>query len=457
MVVDSASMDWFSCLEGSACRALVRSMGTAAAALFVGFAAACSAPVHGVRVVLITLDTLRYDAFAGDCGPSALPRTSEWACRATSFTRAYSASNVTQPTLASLFTALQPWEHGVIRNGQVLPSKFETVTEVLSAAGFRTGAVVASFPLQKQFGFAQGFDTYREVFRLELVKGLQRWEGAEVPAGAFYSLADDVTEEALSLLDELGGDRQFLWFHFFDAHDPYGDTIGQPLTLTSLQVVSRTGGPLFDAALLEAIRLYHADLASLDTALARLLERIDRDAERFETHIVLTADHGESFGEDGQVGHGYSLGLQEIRVPLVIASPRFRAGVRADVVGSIDVGPTLLSLAGAVGDVGHGRDLTLLAPDGGGVAFGMQLSPEPDARQAIGREHFFAAQREGVYAGTSDGLKRVDGDPDDSPDAHMRRLRDMFGRFESAARQNSGEQLRDQETLEALEALGYVR
>lgn len=438
-------------------RALVRSMGTAAAALFVGIASACGAPAHGVRVVLITLDTVRYDAFAGDGTSSALPRTSEWARRATSFTRAYAASNVTQATHASLFTALHPWEHGVIRNGQVLPSKFETVTEVLGAAGFRTGAVVASFPLQRQFGFAQGFDAYREVFRLELVKGLQRWEGAEVPAGAFYSLADDVTAEALSLLDELGGERQFLWFHFFDAHDPYGDTIGQPLALSSLQVAGRIGGPLFDTALLEATRLYHADLASLDRALARLLERIDRDAERFETHIVLTSDHGESFGEDGQLGHGYSLGPQEIRVPLVIASPRLRAGVRADVVGSIDLGPTLLSLAGAVGGGGHGRDLTLPAPDEGGVAFGMQLSPEPDSRQALGREHFFAAQREGVYAGTADGLKRVDGDPDDSADAHMRRLRVMFEGFESAARQNPGKQLQDEETREALEALGYVR
>jgi arylsulfatase A-like enzyme len=437
-------------------RALIRLTGAAASLLF-GIAAACGAPDRGVRVVLITLDTVRYDAFAGDRLPSSLPKTAEWARRGTWFSRAYAASNVTQPTHASLFTALHPWEHAVTRNGQVLADGFETVAEVLGASGFRTGAVVASFPLGKRFGFAQGFDVYREVFRLELVRGVRTWEGVEIPAGAFYSLADEVIDEALALLDDLEAERQFVWIHLFDGHDPYGDTIGQQLGLNPLWTAREAGGEFFDAVLRDAARLYHADLVSLDAALGRLLDRIERDAGRFETHVVLTADHGESFGEGGHVGHGYSLGPQEIRVPLVIASPRLPAGVREDVTGSIDVRATLLSLAGVADEGGRGRDLTSSAPVEGDVAFGMQQSAPAGSREASARERFFAAQRGSVYAGNADGLSRVDGDPGDLPEPLTRRLRELFGGFESEARRSSGEDLHDEETRRALEALGYAR
>lgn len=443
-------------MDRSTRRTLVRLTG-AVASLLLGVAAACGGPDRGVRVVLITLDTVRYDAFAGDQRPSSFPKTAAWARRGTSFTRAYAASNVTQPTHASLFTALYPWEHAVTRNGQVLADGFETVAEVLGASGFRTGAVVASFPLGDRFGFAQGFDVYREVFSLELLRGLRTWEGVEIPGGAFYSLADEVIDEALAMLDDFGAQRQFIWIHFFDGHDPYGDTTGQQLDLNPLWAAREAGGELFDALLQEATRLYHADLVSLDAALGRLFDRIERDAARFETHVVLTADHGESFGEGGHVGHGYSLGPQEIRVPLVIASPRLPAGVRGDVTGSIDIRATLLSLAGVADDSGRGRDLTLSAPVEGGVVFGMKQSAQPDSREASGREHFFAAQRGGVYAGNADGLSRVDGDPNDLTEPLTRRLREMFRGFESEARRTSGEELQDRETREALEALGYAR
>ncbi len=93
------------------------------AALGVGVAltAACTPQAEPpVRVVLITLDTLRLDSFLGSADrPGQMPRLRKWAERGRVFELYYSSTSTTQPTHATLLTGLHPWEHGVPRNGKV--------------------------------------------------------------------------------------------------------------------------------------------------------------------------------------------------------------------------------------------------------------------------------------------------------------------------------------------------
>ena len=91
-----------------------------------------------------------------------MPRLRKWAERGRVFERYYSSTSTTQPTHATLLTGLHPWEHGVPRNGMVLTDERITLAERLRDAGFRTVAAVASFPLHRQFGFDQGFETYHD-------------------------------------------------------------------------------------------------------------------------------------------------------------------------------------------------------------------------------------------------------------------------------------------------------
>ncbi|MGH0028955.1 MAG: sulfatase, partial [Myxococcota bacterium] len=316
-----------------------------------------------VRVVLITLDTLRYDAFAKGGMPLLWAR----AQRATRFERAYAASTTTQPTHASLLTGLHPWQHGVTRNGQVLDDRFETVPERLRDAGFATHAVVASYPVAAAFGFAQGFATFREDFTTGL-GAASAWEGHRLPRGTFFSDARTVTDRALEALDAAdaqGAARQFFWFHYFDPHAPYGGSRGGELMESHVHARIRAGEPRADV-MREVRRLYAGDVAFLDAELGRLLERLDRDAAGRDTHVVVTADHGESLGEHGSLGHGYGLGEVEVRVPALVWSQRLERGVRRQPVGSVDLAATLLALAGVppASEPGAGRDLTApqLAP-----------------------------------------------------------------------------------------------
>jgi hypothetical protein len=64
--------------------------------------------------------------------------------------------------------------------------------------------------------------------------------------------------------------------------------------------------------------------------------------------ILLTADHGEAFGEDGYYfAHGHSVGLDQIRVPLIWRAPGGDAArVIRTPVSTLDVAPTLLAAAG---------------------------------------------------------------------------------------------------------------
>ena len=288
--------------------------------------------------------------------------------RGLAFERFFAATSSTQPTHASLFTGLHPWQHGVTRNGMTLGEEQTTVAEALRAAGFATGAVVGAFPVARRFGFGQGFDVFDE----ELTEGQPppAWEGQADAEERYYRLAERVTRAAIAQLDDAGrATKQFYWFHYFDAHGPYGDTgKGPALRPQDLLELAQTGADVREQVV-RARELYDEDARSLDGWLERLFERLEKDAAAFDTHVVVTADHGESFGEDGSLAHGRRVTAGQIHVPLFILSPRAGAGLRRDVAGSVDVPRTLYRLAGIAVEA-PGRDL--LVPVDGGVAFGMR-------------------------------------------------------------------------------------
>ena len=60
----------------------------------------------------------------------------------------------------------------------------------------------------------------------------------------------------------------------------------------------------------------------------------------------MAADHGEAFGEHGEIGHSMFVYDTTLRVPLVVAGPGVPAVVVAAPVGLVDVAPTALAQAG---------------------------------------------------------------------------------------------------------------
>ena len=408
------------------------------------------------RVVLITIDTLRYDAFADGAGGSSMPATRAFAERGQIFERFYSASSATQPTHASLFTGLHPWQHGVPDNGKVLSESHGTIAEKMQAAGFRTGAVVASFPLKARFGFAQGFDRYDDAVSVE--SGVEDWMGERVSGGRFYSRGDEVTARALELLDSLGGERQFVWIHYFDPHAPYGDGSGREISPQEIRRAANAGSPVLAPMVTQARRGYARDVVFLDVVMAPLLQRLAGDSASIETHVVFTADHGESLGEEGVIGHGDHTTLEQVHVPTFIVSPGLEPGTRDDVAGSVDLAGTLLSLAGIAEALPGGGDLTRPALESPHSALGMRRPRTRTGRYAgtdgrvtkLPRLEFFVVRGDDFYRGDGDRVER-NGQIEGAAD-----VQSLFTRFGEELAGQDTVQLDDPETREALKALGYA-
>ncbi len=398
-----------------------------------------------IRIVLLTLDTLRFDALEAE----HMPAVSAFAARGLTFRRCYATASTTQPTHATLFTGRQPWEHGVVRNGMVLSADERTLAERLAASGWDNRAVVASFPVHSKFGYAQGFADFRDGFSFERKRQMpETWLGTTTEGEHFSSIASAVTDDALDALDSMQGERQFLWVHYFDAHSPYGDLEERPLTLHAVRTVQGERPEELDDVLVRARALYKGDVARMDAELARLFARLERDEGEYETHVLITADHGESFGEDGALGHDSRLTPEQIHVPLILVSPRVEPGARDDVVGTIDAYATILALAGLAPE--RGRSLTTPS-DANAFAVGMRQF-EPGG----GTPRFYHANADTLVCGDGAALYTDDHEASALPPDARPEVRRAFDAFAAALAETVAAELDDDETRRTLEAMGYT-
>src|SRR5262249_41859319 len=89
--------------------------------------------------------------------------------------------------------------------------------------------------------------------------------------------------------------------------------------------------------------LYDGEVAYLDRQLEALIQGFAARGALDRTIVVVTADHGEEFGEHGLFAHGISLFEPAIRVPLVVRLPDGRVRRPAESAG---IGPALLGALG---------------------------------------------------------------------------------------------------------------
>ena len=420
-----------------------------------------------VRIVLISLDTLRYDSLFSAGEQSVMPQLREWSKKATVFDRFYSATASTQPSHASMFTGLHPWEHGLTSNGEALSESVSTIVEDFQEAGFWTAAVVASFPLSSQFGFDRGFNHYQDSFELGTIRGEWGEDSATAEAktlSPFYSLGYSVQRKTQKLIQSAPPGKQFFWIHLFDPHNPYGDHLDPEQTMSPHDAMLAAHAGEDPAPLIQRARsLYEADIRVMDEILVALLSEFEKEPR---THIVIVADHGESFGEHGSVAHGRRLINSQIRVPCVISSSRIAPGRRTAPAGSVDIAPTLLGFANI--DVRperelSGRDLALPA-DRRTRALGMRRTysrPRSDRRLdgsivVLDGLLFFAVGPNGVLRrGNGEGLSTLEGEQASNP-GEAESLRRLFSGFEEQVARNKKRTTMDLETRAKLKALGYT-
>lgn len=261
--------------------------------------------------------------------------------------------------VAMLEQATLPWhlKHAVREDGRALePDDYIT-------ASFHTGTLKESSKLLRGFDFVFEETAGHDLFEVEdvwsrvrselLLWTLQNRVRKRLDSGL-------VASEARKFLGELDGRRFMAMVHLYPTHTPYDP----PREYAQMYCDPKYTGPIkaFYASGRQTIErgeytptpadvqqirdLYYGGVSQADALVGELLALLEREGVRDDTLVIVTADHGESLGEDGLWEHNH-LVRRELCVPLLMSYPRgLPKGVRvAQLVDEIDVLPTVCDLA----------------------------------------------------------------------------------------------------------------
>lgn len=352
------------------------------------------------NVLVVILDTVRAASMSFLGYPRATtPHLGALGAEGAVFSHAFATAPWTLPSHAGMFTGLYPSQTTTDWREPLNDAPI-TLAEALAQRGYRTGAFVANhFYTSYESGLGQGFERlkdYRVTLRqtllsttltqtnlfFELLHGdgvaarLRAMAGMDLRLQTMWvsdrKLAPQVTQEFLDWQADVGDERPFFAFlNYYDAHLPY-----DPPSPWREQF----------SATPEAIDLYDGAIAYIDDSLGRLFAELRRRGALDRTLVIVSSDHGELFGEHGLHGHGNSLYLPELHVPLIVRYPaKVRAGVRLDTPVTLrDLMSTVLDAAGQPGTAPGTSWLPLIAamPDARGsevvaeVRAGVNTAPE---------------------------------------------------------------------------------
>ncbi len=270
-------------------------------------------PKNGL-VVVVSFDALRADFIEGAEGSKNMPNFARVRDEGVHFTQARAPGSQTTLSLTSAFTGVyysQQYWKSHYKHPDLFPHKEPTIRypELLSAAGIDTVNMAGSFWFVEEWGVVKGFREARYV---------------EPKHDTHYTPADELMPHFIERLEKQRDRPLFAFIHLFDAHRSISSTRGKGSLLSR----------------------YRGGMRSNDEALGQLLTMLDRTGLARRTVLILTADHGEAFGEHGSQYHATTLYDELIRIPLVVRFPGVAPHTVDDAVSLMDLGPTILELFG---------------------------------------------------------------------------------------------------------------
>ncbi|HHT9105176.1 MAG TPA: sulfatase [Candidatus Wujingus californicus] len=246
------------------------------------------------------------------------PKTSYIDCIASNgilFTQAVSQAPYTPASHASIFTGLNPFNHGIRHFiGFKISPEVLTLAEVLKSFGFQTGGFIGSNALGEFYGFDRGFDVYDcnfnskqsicEVGNLKIFRRDHR----------------EITERVLQWLNEIK-DKFFLFIHYFDVHES-----SVPITYQPFYQILK--------------------MREIDGSIGKIVQFLKDNGLYDNTIIIVLSDHGNDFGIH-EPGHREFLFDTTILVPLIIKADKSLSGLQITrQVRLIDIMPTAVELLG---------------------------------------------------------------------------------------------------------------
>jgi arylsulfatase A-like enzyme len=264
-------------------------------------------------VVMLTIDSLRADVIASNANRAALPNLLRLRDEGVYFERARSPGSGTRIALGAVFTGKHfsqlRWSDPLANRPRLDVDRSARFPELLARAGAATITYACEPALKSAVGIARGFAE-------------ETW--FDPLPGQKYGLSKEIMAEATARLRAHKGGPLFLYIHLMDPHAPY-DAAGTQ------------GAPR---------ERYMREVALVDKAIGELLRALDEAGLAGRAALVITADHGEAFGQHNTPHHNNTLYEELLRVPLIVRVPGVPARRVEQPVSLIDLGPTVLDLMG---------------------------------------------------------------------------------------------------------------
>lgn len=316
-------------------------------------------PVPMPNILLICYDSLRADELGSYGSPNALsPVIDRLAVTGLTCSNTVSSSSWTIPSMKNIlsgqYTYLDQAEVDEMTSSS--GHQGQLIQETLAEAGYYTIAIVANPVIKARNDFNRGFDCFD-------ISGVQFWR---------ENSNEQIHLALRQAIAEHSGRPVFIYVHVMDPHDPYmpdknyrlmhGPTGDQGIRpeirrkesgILNLKPFSTDLLPLTQAETDYLRGLYRSEIRQADALLLRLMEEMrGGPGKDRECVLMVTADHGEEFGEHGFYQHGMSLYESSIKVPWITMDRHRirRARIVPHRVSTIDIPATLCAMLGIRGD-----------------------------------------------------------------------------------------------------------
>jgi uncharacterized sulfatase len=302
------------------------------------------------------------------------------------FSNCFSHNNSTRTSTASIITGTYPSHHGVTWD-KVIPPELDTVPEILSKVGYHTVGI--SRNANSSMGFNRGFDEFKWISSSRFLSAvdlptvikyglnIRRHSAGFATETAKHATPFIINDMAKRRVRSYAGDDEpfFMYLHYNEPHRPYYPPLSyldeytdeiEMSTQEAAEVAMEmhqnaneiiANGSEFSEEEWEALyAMYDAEIAYTDDCVGRLFDYVN-SINLDDTVFVITADHGELFGEKGMLTHKIVLHDALINVPLVTHGFSELEIETNDLLQHSDIMQTLVAMAGGDTSQFQGVDL----------------------------------------------------------------------------------------------------
>lgn len=341
------------------------------------------------NVVWITLDSVRADHVTpGGATRNTTPKLQQIVDSPEGYYHDHCISHGrwSLPSITSILTGTYPSYHQTGFDNNVLVSEVPTASELFSDVGYTTACLSRNPHLSTETNLDRGFDRFKYVQASTLLQNAGLRTTAKFLANIrTHSAGLELNKYAHStpyIINDIAkrwvqdftqsSNPFFFYLHYNETHTPYYpplpylDAFDDELDMEPREAARRVldicdnkdehmangFSELTDEDWQILSTMYDSEIKYTDEMIGNLIEYIKKKSNR-KTIFIVTADHGELFGEYGVFGHTLVLHDGLVHVPLVTHG----LDVEQDLVQHVDILRTLAEKAGVDTETMQGIDL----------------------------------------------------------------------------------------------------